>query len=380
MSYIYWDPTLGGQLIKILMYLCVIYVIFQKKLKSPRDSKLFPYVLCFTFIPFLSIIPAMLVHNQSFSACMYGNQMHLMYFFFPLLYYWQVNPKDILKAFIVLGVLWCLIEIIQQISYPQFWFATRMETEDKSLEIRNGIYRYNVAGREFGLIMLFYCFMQYLKNKKFLYLIGFVLGLVGVYLLATRQIMVAVLICIIYALFACNKIKLSSLVILIGIGYLIYINSSLLFGDFVEMTERVDKDYIRFIAYEFYGLKYNDGNLLQILLGNGDPARESNYQIEIKRYEEQGLWRADIGVVGLYSLYGLFYVVAIVAFFIYCFRNRKYIDLYLQMYLIFMLSTCIMLYHFGGTYERIAIMSFITYLIDKSITKNKNDNVISQNS
>ena len=371
MSCIYWNPTLGGKIIKILMYICLIYIFCKKKQISFFSSGISVCVLCFAFIPFLSIITAYLVHEQSFLHSCYGSQMHLMYLFYFLFHSYKINTKNILTSFFLLGVLWCLIEIIQQISYPSFWFATRMDNDEMELEIRNGIYRYNVFGYQFGLIMLFYSFTQYLKNRKIVYLFGLILGLVGIYLLATRQIMFAAILCLLYALYSREKIKMSSLLIVIGCGFLIYKNFNQLFGEFVDMTKEIDEDYVRFLSYEFYGVEYNNGNLLQILLGNGDPVRDSKYQLEINSYEEEGLWRSDIGLVGLYSLYGFFYIITIIYFFIFCYRNRKYIDLYLKMYLVFMFSTSIMLLHFGYGYGRIAITSFIFYLVDKSITYKK---------
>ena len=126
------------------------------------------------------------------------------------------------------------------------------------------------------------------------------------------------------------------------------------------------------MSYEYYGISQNGGNLFQILLGNGCPGRNSQYAIEINKLEEvYGLFRADIGIVGMYSQYGLLYVINILAFFMYCFKMRKYIDLYLRMFIIFMITTSIMLWHFGLNFERISIMCLILYLIDKSISQHK---------
>ena len=243
------------------------------------------------------------------------------------------------------GVFWCAMEIIQQFTYPHIWFATRMETRDQAIEIRNGIYRLNMEGREFGLLLLFYSFQKYIEKNRKIFLLGILLGLVGIYMLATRQIIAVALGCLFYALWVKHKIKIGVMLGLIAIGGFIYLNFETLFGDYIQMTEDMDENYIRFIAYNYYGLEYNNGSLLAAIIGNGDPGR-SAYGMEIARLENFGLYRADIGIVGMYSLYGIFYVLVIIVFFAYTIKKRKYIAVYLQMYILYMLVTSIMLHHF----------------------------------
>ena len=220
--------------------------------------------------------------------------------------------------------------------------------------------------------MLFYSFVQYMKTRKRLFLFGFVLGLVGIYILATRQIMVASALCLLYGMFSLGKMKLSSFLGIAVVFTVIYLNMDVLFGEYIEKTTNdLTDDYVRFASYEFYGISYNEGNFLRILLGNGDPGRNTSYANEISKFEDYGLFRADVGIVGMYSLYGIVYVICVILFFAFCYHKRRYIDLYLKMYIVFMLVTSVMLWHFGYSYERISIMSCIFFLIDKSISRNK---------
>lgn len=327
----------------------------------------------FMLLPFLSIVPAALIHGQNIGESFYGTKFNLLYLEFFLLYIINIKEADILKIIWYLGVGWCMVEIIQQFTYPQIWFATRIGENNNTIEIRNGIYRFNIIGREFGLLMLFYTFVKYLQTHKTKYILGILIGLTGIYLLATRQIIVATAFSLLYGFFLSKKINLIST---IGIGFiilLIYLNSDRLFGEYIEKTsEQLSDTNIRLLSYEYYGISQNGGNLFQILLGNGCPGRNSQYAIEINKLEEvYGLFRADIGIVGMYSQYGLLYVINILAFFMYCFKMRKYIDLYLRMFIIFMITTSIMLWHFGLNFERISIMCLILYLIDKSISQHK---------
>lgn len=380
-SFVGWDATQGGRLCQLTLYLLLLYFGTNIKQAKFGDSSLKPYIMCFMLLPFLSYITAALVHGQTFGETFYSSKKHLLYILFFVLFLLKVKEEDILKVALSIGVGWCVIEIIQQICYPMVWFSTIELEEGVDVGSRNGIYRYNVYGTEFGLIMLFFCFVQYLNNRKKIFLIGILLGVTGVYFLATRQIMVTVVLCMLYGMFAMKKVKLSSVFGLSFIALLIYLNSDTLFGEYVEMTKNdlSNDEYIRLIAYEYYGITYNGSNLLQIVLGNGDPGRGTSYATEIYRLEHNlGLFRIDIGVVGLYSCYGLFYLIGIVAFFVYCFKNRRYIDIYLQMFLLYMAVTSIMLWHFGSSMIKIATMSCILYLIDRNISRKKQMHIITK--
>lgn len=371
-SYIGWNPTIGGRISQLVLYAIILFSFVNIKRFLNIKSNLKQYIMGFMLLPFLSIVPAALIHGQNIGESFYGTKFNLLYLEFFLLYIINIKETDILKIILYLGVGWCMIEIIQQFTYPQIWFATRIG-ENNSIEIRNGIYRFNIIGREFGLLMLFYAFVKYLQTHKTIYILGILIGLIGIYLLATRQIMVATAFSLLYGFCLSKKINLVSA---IGIGFiilLIYLNADRLFGEYIEKTsEQLSDTNIRLLSYEYYGLSQNGGNLFQILLGNGCPGRNSQYAIEIKKLEEAyGLFRADIGIVGMYSQYGLFYIINILAFFIYCFKMRKYIDLYLKMFIIFMITTSIMLWHFSFSFERISIMCLILFLIDKSISQNK---------
>ena len=320
----------------------------------------------------LGFIPAYILHGQGFLASLLGAHINLGYFFFFFLFLIKAKEQQIVKIFCIFGIFWSGIELVQQFTYPTYWFATRGDTFEHSIEIRNGIYRYNVLGREFGLILLFYCFERFMLEKSRKYLLGIIIALVGIYLLATRQIIAMSVVCLFAGLFMMKKISIGSFMLIAIVAAIIYANAETLFGEFIEMTESVDKDYIRFLAYEFYGITYNKGNILAFLLGNGSPYAPSSYFQEIDNLEQSfGLYRADIGVVGMYSTFGIMYVIMILWFFIYVFRHRKFIDTYLLMYVLFMAGTSIMLHHFAYSLSNVITGCFIFYLIEINITKNK---------
>lgn len=369
LSFVGWNITLGSRLEKVVLFVLAVYCITNIK-KVPQTG-MRPFVTAYMIIPFISILGSYSIHGQSVSEGFLVTMFSLSYLFFYLLNILKVDYNVVLKMCMILGVFWVAMEAIQQFTYPSYWFSTQKESLDKVIEIRNGIYRFNMEGREFGLLLLFYSFQKYMEKPQKKFLIGIVLGLVGVYLLATRQIMAASMICLLYGMFAKKKIKITSFIVILIMAFLIYYNMDTLFGGFIEMTEGVDEDYIRFIAYEYFGLTYNEGNIWSMLFGNGI-AGASAYGTEMKKLMDVGLFQADIGIVGMYSWYGIFYVIAVLAFFSFIFAKRNSIDLYLKMYVLYMFVTTPMLHHFGYSTHHIMALCMILYLIDCSMEKNKN--------
>lgn len=326
-------------------------------------------------IPFISMISAYVIHEQNFIHSFLATNFTLAYLLFFLYFQLKIPTQRLLKILITLGLIWCLIQITQQITYPHYWFATRYDTFDKGIEIRNGIYRYNTYGIPFGLILLFYSFQNFFKFGEKKYTIGIILGLVGIYFTATRQVIAASIFSLFVGLIIMNKLKISHFIFIMSIIIAVYINKEVLFGDFVTMTEDIDSDYIRFITYKYFGLEYNQNNILPILLGNGLEFQSNifhtPYGDEIMKLQKEGIHRSDIGIVGMYSYYGIFYIITIISLFAYIIRNRKYVEPYQQMYVLYMITTSIMLYHFGYTAANIVTTCSIFYLIDRSISKNK---------
>lgn len=367
-SYIMWNPSIGNPLVKVLLIGLLPYCFILRN-RIPQNT-ITTFVLMFMFLPFVSILGSTLYHGQSISESLRVTLFSLTYLFFFVLYILKVDFHIILKIALFCGIIWTCMEVVQQFTYPHIWFATRYETLDHNIEIRNGIYRFNIEGREFGLLLLFYSFQQYLEKSKKIYLLGIVVGLIGIYMLVTRQIIVAAIASLVYGMFAMKKLKISSFISIIVIALIVYINADKLFGTFVEMTEGVDDSYIRFIAYKFYGLEYNNGSLFPFLVGNGLPGN-SIYGNESSRLADLGLYQADIGIVGMYSWYGIIYVITVVAFFVYIIKMRRRVDFYLQMYIVFMLLTSIMLHHFGYNSHHIMTLCVVLYLISESINHNK---------
>lgn len=376
LSFIVFDRILWDRASRFSALIILIYLIVSSGFKA-HYSKLSKMITALIILPFISIIPAYILHNQSFGDSFVTTFIHLIYVFFFLLVYWNVDEKKILKICLIIGIIYCIIEIIQQFTYPHFWFGNNDESE-KDVSSRNGMLRFGIWGSEFAVLLFMYSYEKCLTNKKILYpIIAFLLALTGIYLISTRQILVAAIICCFLGLLFTKKIKFSYFLFLIIIGYFIYSYSELLFRDYIEKTNSEDWSLeARLLAYKFYGIEYNKDSLLAFIFGNGMNRLRTPYGQEIYRMENLfgeglGLYRVDIGYVGMYSWFGIIYVLTVMYFFYYVWKERKYIDLYLKLYVWYMFMTGFMLHHFGCKIHIIAMSCIICYLIEKSIQRNK---------
>ena len=374
LSWVGWDPTWGGRITKFVLILLILYIVMIRRFPW---TPMVRYGMMLMFWCMLSIIGSWLVHDQALGYGFSTTFPYMAWLMLPLAYLFGLDERTMLRLCLVLGVWWVAVMAIQQFTYPNLLFAVRTDSEEGEVEVRNGIRRMMPYGETFGLLLLFYSFQRYVDEGRRIALIGLALGIVGVYLCSTRQVMAASAGCLLVGMYLKKKINVWAILGMLIIIGLIYYYADALFSSYVEQTESdlEGGDYIRFIAWEFYGLKYNDGNIIPFLIGNGEPdLNNSAYGAEIHMWEKTfGLYVSDVGLVGMYSRFGIFFVITILSFYWYIFRHRRHLDLYLQLYVLYMFVTNIMLWHFAGGTPTLFATGCVFFLIDHSLKRNQGE-------
>lgn len=364
------------KIIQLLVILCFcLFLVLSGKNKKSEDVQMYfrNYVLCFMLLPFFSIIPCYLIHGQDLVLSVWTMRLWLCWLFYFVLHRMHISEKELIKICIFIAAIWVFLQLIQQFTYPQYYFYTRGENADR-IEVRAGILRYMIAGVSFGVIAFFYYLQNFYtipkRSRTAIYILFFLLG---IYLYMTRQILVTALFCMLIAPIMLNTKKINKkLLFFIGSCFLlgaIY----LLKNHFMEMIEQttseLDEDNIRIASYLFYTSYWDNWSCF--LFGNGFPHETSNYGKYIYFLEKDlGMYRDDIGIFGELNKYGIIYIISYISFIIYFFRKSNQIDLYLKLYLIFILLTMFMIFPFrwGGEF---LFFSVFLYLCDLSISKNK---------
>ena len=362
----------------ILSSFFIIYIaVFRKQ---PGNMYFKKYVLLFMFLPFLSILPCYAVHDQSLFISTRIMLMQLCWLFYFVLHRFQISEKEILKIFIFIGFIWTFLELVQQFTYPTYFFYNRGDTLERDIEIRGGIYRYMIEGLLFGVLAFFYFLHKffYSNQQRMKNLFFMIFFLLGIHLYMTRQVTVAVLACVFIAPFFLKiNFRKKILFFLGGIILIgsIYIYRDMLFGELIEKTgDQMNEENIRVTSYKFYLNYWDDWSCF--VFGNGVPHSNSSYGTYLINYlqKELGLYRSDIGIVGELSKFGIIYIIVFIAFCFYFFRKSKEIKLYLKLYFILIIFNLPMSFPFfeGGDY---LIFSVYFYLCDRSIETSKYNTV-----
>lgn len=370
----YSDATSKIVSLILICYLCLesVFFIFNNNIGSlaifRNDIRLL------TFIPFVSCLSCYIYHGQDILTTAIATRMNLFWLFYFVLHKYRIQPNIVIKNLIIFAFIAVSIYIIQQLFYPSFYLFDEKSDRDE-VEIRNGLYRFRLFINTYFIFWALYFFTeQYFSYRKVKYFCFAFLMLVGVYLTLTRQIWFSIAIPLLFIpLLKENKLQIKMLfplLICLIIAFVFFSNLNLFFdSDLIDMTssQLEDEDDIRMVAMIYFGLE-NWADFINVLLGNGIPAiGKSAYgnQMEILR-DDYGLFASDVGIVGVFSNYGLIYILVFAHLYIKIFRNFKYLSLKYRLLIIASVINLPL-----ASWNIPIFMSMVLYLIDEDINKNK---------
>ena len=323
--------------VRLAVTFLLLFFILQAK-KIDRKPYVFQWniILIFVIAPLLSSVWCLIYHGQSLSESI----KNLFFNNYPILLYWYFHARKttvstLFKVIILLSVIWTTLEIVQQFTYPTYFFASRVEDQlhGSALEQRNGIWRFMIQP-------------------------WFIAYMAGIY--AWNKII--------------DKFSIKYSVILLIFALPVISNADILFGDFVEMTttQAEDKDNdVRTLASYFYGVEYFQDDMNKIF-GNGKPSGKSAYGKEIMHYQDDlGLWTADIGFIGDYSIYGIFYVLIEAITFLKVFFYWRRLPSWLSLLFLGLLANSFIMSPFIGSHMVLLIVMF--YMADVYYVKSERE-------
>ncbi|RZL46161.1 MAG: hypothetical protein EOP00_15820, partial [Pedobacter sp.] len=330
-SFHFWSyhgiPERIYQILEILVSTSLLFICllnFEKLKNSFSQFKI--NVLLFISLPLLSMFAAMAFHGQSLFLSFFALKTIFFWLLYYVLHIFNIPVIKLVKLMTFIGVTWALITIIQNYTYPHFWFYNRNGEDDQEF-IRAGKYRFMIDPLHFGLFIILYFYNQYLLTKRSILFTFVIIGLVGFYYYTTRQFIVGAVACMVIAYISQegkNKI-FSMLIIAITCGLLVYLKD-LLFGEYIEITsdQLNSSDDIRLLSLNFWLFEYWP-NWITVLIGNGFEHSSSNYGKEMLKVNlEYGYYRTDIGIFGTLSYFGIFYVINLLASLFKGLRNKYY--------------------------------------------------------
>jgi hypothetical protein len=119
---------------------------------------------------------------------------------------------------------------------------------------------------------------------------------------------------VIAALAQKGKMRFYAIISMFFVGVILISLSSILFAGYIELTQEqvgsAEED-IRELSAEFYLYEYWP-HWSATILGNGLPHPESTYGSEMAYLNDPiGFYRSDVGLIGAFNAFGLFYILNI---------------------------------------------------------------------
>lgn len=284
----------------------------------------------------------------------------------------NVSEKTIITLFIVLALCVFVVQVLQQfypssalfgIPSPDSDEAQTMTTTDY-IEERNGLYRYRTGTTIITIIALCYTWQKVLKKVSIKNFIFFGAMAASMYLLLTRQYMIATIGMCVFSVFLTGKTKVTSKIkYLIPIAlllFVLYMFQDALFGDLLEQTqnqtENSDTD-IRTYAFAYYWSEIV-AHPLTMIFGAGAESGAAAYGSQFHMF-----W-IDIGLVGQWFVWGvgaiLSYIYILVQIF---FRKKLEVPGYVRFFAFLTLITSMLIYPYRNPLE-FMVWACAFYLID----------------
>lgn len=373
-----YNEKIGALISFLLGLLILLFFIFNKS-----QIRSLPYkhiILGFAFIPFLSILSCWLENGQTINESLY---VYIPFFFilvYTILSKYRIQEYEIVKYLTLFAVVRTGILIVEQFTYPHYWFAYRPEGYAPDghfygIEIRSGIMRFYIMDTYMSMFLVFYYFQKLFEKFKWTFLFLFLYGLLGIYLDQQRQYIFSTILSLFIVSFFNSNVKYKITIVTFVILSIILLNifGDTVFGEIISSTkEDTNSDNIRLMTYTIYGMNFWGGPL-SYLFGNGFPAHTGEYSQAVNALKSMGYTQTDIGIVGLFSYYGFSMLFFFIYFYYYTFRKKwKYLDNHIRMFIIASVINLPLFTMFSCHLDSYPFWGIMLYLADLSIIRNKN--------
>ena len=301
-----------------LLFLVLIFSCLNKKYSKDSLSLSIKYVL---LIIVLNIIPSFLVSGQSLYYSLRGSTYGFslcMYFWFV---YHKISSRSVVQAFLIILISYIVLHLLALSTFPNHLFGYNENLIDRAESdmVIRGVVRIGVPGQDFVILAIFVVLNLSRVNKK--YLLFLIPLFVMLILRGTRTpLIITIILSLFYLVWKCKyKILviiaccLSYVIIPIIYDSIKNSNSENIIVNYVQMTDEQlnseDED-IRIKMSKYYLFDFND-NILAVLIGNGVPQGNSNYEYRVlKNSYNNAYYLSDVGIVQIYVYYGILGLIA----------------------------------------------------------------------
>jgi hypothetical protein len=292
--------------IVLIVVVFVIHFVYDKGDLFPHRFRLEIFLMFFAV--FLSMIAAFVWHKQSLQITAIAQRTMYFYIFYFAIHQTRIKSENLQKVILIVAITYTFLFILQFVIYPTIIFESRIDAD-------RGTLRIFLPGLSFLLIGYFYSFNRIINNQEYKYFFLIVPFLIIFILLGTRQILFTVLFITMLNLLVSGTLQSKVLIGFLGIVSLIplFFAFQEIFNEMIELSQKQAdsmQEDVRIRAARFFLTDFMP-NRLAYITGNGMHSLNSLYGVEVEGYKENlGFYQSDIGIIGAYSRYGIFFLIA----------------------------------------------------------------------
>lgn len=282
-----------------------------------RKSKgfIFPIQLI-TLAMLFSIIMAYLNWGQSIMDTLIRTTPFLVYPFFFYLISIRFSVEILEKIIIIFGFLYLGLYAFQFMNPSTVYFGFPFDNPLGEYDERRGIIRiiFPGAGIFYLAVFISICKLTTKNENKFTNIFFTIGGIVIPVLQVVRQI-IAINTILYFYHFAVNLSLFKKLIISVTvcsiIFYILNLDLSVFQGikDVTQANSKEGSKNIRVITGTYYLFEFSD-NVFTKVFGNGVPHFKSFYGQITTKLEEKGIWMEDVGIIAMYSQFGIFAIIS----------------------------------------------------------------------
>jgi len=335
-------------------------------------------VCVFILSMILAAIPASIYHYQGFLDSIRTSGRFYPFFMYLFLIQVDYSKKEILQVVKVFFWATLVVFVIDVKTFPDSIFGWRIWD---LLETR-GSFSFIFFGQGFTVLGAFFYLRKFLLEKKILYLLPFIIAVLFMaFLTGARSYIIGLLAGSLFMiLMYFIKAEFSPRKIIMLIIIFAVFSSGIIYGkqyitNFMDITQEQLGDYdsdTRNECIKFYSGEFQK-NIVTKILGNGYPRLETPLGQAFAQAEDKGFYTSDIGIVGVWTHFGLLAVLAWVLIFKKAFRkDLLYQNLFIVAFFIYLLTNSIFTYTlFDGGY----ILSYIyaIFLYEETIDESSEE-------
>ncbi len=354
------------------MFVTLVFQIIYWKIPVIKHHFSVPVLLIFSGV-FISMLMAYYAHKQGFEVSLWAQRFMYFYIFYFFLHIFKIPIYQIEKIIFIFGLAYAFAYLLQYFAFPTAIFDVRIDPSRSTIRIF-------IPGFSFMLLAFFFSLQElFYKNslKHIIYLLLFFSILV---LSGTRQVIANIALISFLALIFSKRIK--SKLLIYFLAFLAAVAVYFLFHDIInslltisqEQTNDAQNEITRLKTTEFFLTDFFP-NQLAYITGNGESHQWSAYGREVQSYKMQyGYYLSDIGFIGEYTKYGLFFAIGALMLLIRALKQKLPQNmLYIKLFFFSNIIALPVGAMFSQPYSIVAVC-LLLYMIDRHIANTGREN------